>query len=320
MKDDKRKKLAKIAYMYYEQDMNQAEIAKKLGIYRTTVSRMLSQAKEEGIVEVKINNFDPEVFHLEMRMENLYNLQKFEIVPTDETDSIYEKEEKLSAAAAALIRKQVSEESVVGLSWGASIGNAVSKLENKYLEQTTFVPIVGGPSHINSRYHVNTLVYELARKFHGTSVFVNATVIQESKQLAEGIFNSHYFNELKEYWGKLDMAIVGVGGPLSYKKSQWRDLLSEEDFEELKLREAAGDCCCRFFDREGKVLKGDLYHRTIGLPLEELAKVPCSIAVARGKIKARSMLALLKKGYINTMVTDQETALEILRIDKETIE
>lgn len=49
MKEDKKKLLAKIAYMYYEQEMTQAQIAKELDIYRTTVSRMLSQAKAEGI-------------------------------------------------------------------------------------------------------------------------------------------------------------------------------------------------------------------------------------------------------------------------------
>ncbi|MDH6363222.1 DNA-binding transcriptional regulator LsrR (DeoR family) [Enterococcus sp. PF1-24] len=199
------------------------------------------------------------------------------------------------------------------------MGDAVNKIEKKYLENTMFLPIVGGPSHINSKYHVNTLVYELAKKFHGESIFVNASVIQESKELAEGILNSNYFEELKGYWERLDTVIVGIGGPLSYKKSKWRDLLNDEDFEDLKMREAIGDCCCCFFDREGKVSKGNLYKRRIGVSLETLQKVPCSIGIARGKVKARAILALLKKGYINTLMTDQETVLEILRIDKRNI-
>ncbi|MGM0216442.1 sugar-binding transcriptional regulator [Enterococcus sp. AZ109] len=314
---EKNKLLAKIAYMYYVEGMKQSEIAKELDIYRTSISRMLNQAKEEGIVEIKIHEFDSELYALETKLKKKFNLAKIEIVPTDDTDSVSEKEAKLSKAAAELIRKQVTDHSVVGLSWGASIGNAVSKIEKKSVENAMFVPIVGGPSHINSRYHVNTLVYEMARKFNGDSIFVNASVIQESKALAQGILNSNYFTELRDYWGKLDIAIVGVGGPLSYKKSQWRDLLTEEDIEDLALREAIGDCCCCFFDREGKISKGDLYNRRIGMPLEELAKVPSCIGIARGKIKAKSILALLKKRYINTLITDQETALEILRIAKE---
>lgn len=181
----------------------------------------------------------------------------------------------------------------------------------------TVVPIVGGPSHIDSQYHVNTLVYELARKYEGTSLFVNATVVQESLELKDGIFQSNYFSELREYWQRLDVAMVGIGGPLSETESQWRDLLSASDYQELRLREAVGDCCCRFFDGEGKVLKGSLDSRTIGLELEVLKKVPIAIGIGRSKQKAQGILAILKKGFINTLLTDEETALEILKLAKD---
>ena len=289
MKEDKKKLLAKIAYMYYEQEMTQAQIAKELDIYRTTVSRMLSQAKAEGIVEIKINHFDASLFELE---------------------------EQLAEAAGAWIRRHLSDDMVIGLSWGASVGRAVNRIDPKQLSNVSVVPIVGGPSHINSRYHVNTLVYELARKLNGQSLFVNATVIQETKELAEGIFNSKYFHDLKEYWKRLDLVIVGVGGPLSYHKSQWRDLLSQADYEELKLREAVGDCCCRFYDGYGKLLNGPLNQRTIGLSLAELARVPQTVGIARGVSKARSIAPLLEKGYLKTLITDQETAQEILRLNQ----
>lgn len=314
MKEDKKKLLAKVAYMYYEQELTQAQIAKELSIYRTTVSRMLSQAKSTGIVEIKINYFDANLFELEEQMRAAFDLTAVELVQTESEASEEAKEEQLAEAAGAWLRRQLSDEMVIGLSWGASVGRAVNKIEPKQLANVSVVPVVGGPSHINSRYHVNTLVYELARKLNGQSLFVNATVIQETKDLAEGIFNSKYFYDLKEYWQRLDLVIVGIGGPLSYHKSQWRDLLSPADYEELKLREAVGDCCCRFYDGYGKLLNGDLNHRTIGLSLNELAKVPQSVGIARGISKARSIVPLLEKGYLTTLITDQETAQEILRI------
>ncbi len=317
MKEEKKKLLAKVAYMYYQQDLTQAQIAKELDIYRTTVSRMLAQAKEAGIVEITINHFDPALFSLEDQLKKAYNLKHIEIAPLGNDLSPEEKEEQLARTAASWLRRQLNDDSVIGVSWGESVGKAVNQLETKSLDNATIVPIVGGPSHINSRYHVNTLVYELARKLNGHSVFVNATVTQETKQLAEGIFQSKYFQELRDYWQQLDLAIVGIGGPLSYKKSQWRDLLTEEDFQELKLREAIGDCCCRFYDRHGKLLKGQLDQRTIGLPLEALAEIPQSIGIARGIAKARSIVPLLKEGYLNTLITDQETAAELLRITNE---
>lgn len=316
MKEDKKKLLAKIAYMYYEQELTQAQIAKELAIYRTTVSRMLSQAKASGLVEIKINHFDASLFELEEQLKRTFNLTAVELVSTESNTSEEVKEERLATAAGAWIRRQLTDGMTIGLSWGASVGEAVNKIESKQLSNITVVPVVGGPSHINSRYHVNTLVYELARKLNGNSLFVNATVIQETKELAEGIFNSKYFYDLKEAWQQLDLVIVGIGGPLSYHKSQWRDLLSPADYAELKLREAVGDCCCRFYDSYGKELTGELSRRTIGLSLEELAKVPQSVGIARGIFKARSIVPLLKKGYLKTLITDQETAQEILRLNE----
>ncbi|MGM0174547.1 sugar-binding transcriptional regulator [Enterococcus sp. DIV0800] len=316
MKEDKKKLLAKVAYMYYEQELTQAQIAKELSIYRTTVSRMISQAKKQGIVEIKINHFDSALFELEEQLKQTFELKAVELVSNERDASEEDQEERLAEAAGAWLRRQLTDELVVGLSWGASVGHAINKIEPKQLSEVVVVPVAGGPSHINSRYHVNTLVYELARKVNGQSLFINASVIQETKELAEGIFNSKYFYELKDCWQRLDMAIVGIGGPLSYQKSQWRDLLTAADFEELKLREAIGDCCCRFYDSYGKALDGSLNQRTIGLQLEELAKVPQSVGIARGRSKARSIVPLLQKGYLNTLITDQETAEEILRISQ----
>ena len=93
-------------------------------------------------------------------------------------------------------------------------------------------------------------------------------------------------------------------------------MLSQADYEELKLREAVGDCCCRFYDGYGKLLNGPLNQRTIGLSLAELARVPQTVGIARGVSKARSIAPLLEKGYLKTLITDQETAQEILRLNQ----
>ncbi|GHU44314.1 DNA-binding transcriptional regulator [Bacilli bacterium] len=317
MKDDKYKLLSQVAYMYFIEDMSQQEISKKLGIYRTTISRLIKEAREEGIVDITIRDFDTKIYALETHLQTKYQMKFVQIVPTDPEDSEQEKDEGLSRAGAAFIKQRLEKNSVVGLSWGRTLAQTIGHIENRRNTHAVFVPIVGGPSHVNTRYHVNTLVYELARKFGGSSQFVNATVVQESKALKEGITRSKYFSELNDYWSRLDLAIVGIGGKLTVKDSQWRDLITADDYEDLELREAIGDCCCRFVDRDGKVLKGSLYERTIGMDLTDLAKVPISVGIARSKPKAKAILAVLKRDYINTLITDEETALEILEISKD---
>lgn len=53
---DRTELLAQIATMYYENDFTQSQIAKKLHISRQTISNMLQEAKEKGIVKIIIQH------------------------------------------------------------------------------------------------------------------------------------------------------------------------------------------------------------------------------------------------------------------------
>ena len=74
MKDERKKLLAKLAYLYYVEDKSQSQIAAETGIYRTTVSRMLAEAKKEGVVKIEIENFDTRLFHLDNYIKQKYGL------------------------------------------------------------------------------------------------------------------------------------------------------------------------------------------------------------------------------------------------------
>ena len=147
----------------------------------------------------------------------------------------------------------------------------------------------------------------------GNSVFINATAVQESRYLRDGIMNAKYFQELARDWAHLDIALVGIGGPLNHKTtSRWRDLLTPEDQAMLKEQHAIGDCCCTFYDANGKLLAPDLQKRTIAISLDTLKQTPIRIAVARSKEKVPAIKALLKMGVVNTLITDNDTAEQLL--------
>lgn len=317
MNEKRRDLLAKIAYLYYIQEKSQAEIAQELMIHRSTISRMLKQAKDEQIVTISIEPFDSALFDLEQHFKRVFQLKKMIILPAGKTKGSEEKDHALATEGALFLKQVIKSQDVIGLSWGAMLANMIGKLDGVKETHSTFVPLVGGPSHSRSNYHVNSIVYDMGRHFHGNSIFINAAAVQETKQIRDGIMTSHYFHELLDYWQRMTIALVGIGGPLTQAKSQWRDLLKPEDREELLLREAVGDCCCQFFDQSGKIIKGSLYERTVAFPLECLKTIPYSIGIARSKEKARAIYAVLQKNYLNTLITDEETALEILRLSRD---
>lgn len=315
MKQERKKLLAKLAYLYYIEEKSQSEIARETGIYRTTISRLLTEAKKEGIVKIEIENFDARLFRLESYVKDRYSLKGLEIIPNlvDEPQESLEK--RLAQAAASLVRSLIDHHMKVGFSWGKSLSNLVEEIGSKRLEGTVFYPLAGGPSHIHVRYHVNTLIYSMASKFHGECRFINATIVQENKELAQGILSAKYFEDLKASWEELDVAVVGIGGHVEKNNPQWFDMLTPEDFQELEEEGAVGEVCCRFFDQVGNPIYSDLQDRTISISLEQLKNVPNTVALALGETKASSILSVVKAGYINHLVTDEATILKVLNLD-----
>jgi DNA-binding transcriptional regulator LsrR (DeoR family) len=54
----------------------------------------------------------------------------------------------------------------------------------------------------------------------------------------------------------------------------------------------------------------------MAITLEELRKIPLRIGVTSGKEKAMPILGAINGKYINSLITDEETANELLKLGK----
>lgn len=68
--------IVKIAQLYYDQEMTQAQIARELGIYRTTISRLLKRGRELGVVSISINYNYNENLWLEQQLKHKFGLKE----------------------------------------------------------------------------------------------------------------------------------------------------------------------------------------------------------------------------------------------------
>lgn len=311
MNNKNRKMLAKIAYLYYVKDKSQNEISKELGIYRTTISRMLKCAREQGIVKIDISGFDTEMFRLENYIKDKYGLKSVDIVMNSEDDI----DGEVARVGAGIVRDLLFNNCKVGVSWGKTLSDVIENMTPKSMEGVKFFPLTGGPSKINVRYHVNTLVYAMALKFQGECSLVNAMVVQENAQLAQGIIWSKYFEEIRNSWKNLDIALVGIGGRVEETKKHWLDMLAKKDFKTIQDSQAVGEICCRFLVRGDRAKVVDLDNRTISIPLDDLKQIENVVAVAYGIEKAEAILEAVKNGYVNRLVTDYTTVIKMLECD-----
>ncbi|NMH13317.1 sugar-binding domain-containing protein, partial [Streptococcus pneumoniae] len=254
-------------------------------------------------------------FKLENYVKEKYGLESLEIIPNEFDDNPTILSERISQVAAGVLRNLIDDNMKIGFSWGKSLSNLVDLIHSKSVRNVHFYPLAGGPSHIHAKYHVNTLIYEMSRKFHGECTFMNATIVQENKLLADGILQSRYFENLKNSWKDLDIAVVGIGDFSNKGKHQWLDMLTEDDFKELTKVKTVGEICCRFFDSKGKEVYENLQERTIAISLEDLKNIPQSLAVAYGDTKVSSILSVLRANLVNHLITDKNTILKVLEED-----
>lgn len=308
MKDwEERRLLAKIARLYYEQKLTQSEIADKMGIYRTTISRHLKKARDQGIVTIQIND-DANTYELESAIEEQFGLKEVIVVPVESSAEDVKKKELLGAAGAELLKRIVKKNDVVGLTWGNTVGHMAEAMRQCKETDASFVPLVGGPGTMVTKHHVNTIVYKIAEEFKGTPYYIDAAAIVERKETRDEIASSDYFKNIIALWDALTIAVVGIGNPIQSSNMVWSGFFGSKDKEELDRVNAVGEICSWFFDESGNRTNTELIDRTIAIELERLKDLNHAIGIAESIDKVPSILGALRGGYINILVTTDETA------------
>ncbi len=293
--------IVKIAQLYYEQEMTQAQIAHQLGIYRTTISRLLKRGRELGVVTIAINYDYNDGLWLEERLKQKFGLKEAVVAPQESETGIY---------GAQLFERLLSPNVVIGFGWGRAVSALVEALpQSSQPRPLVCVPIVGGPSgKLPSRYHVNTLTYSAATRLKGESYLADFPALLDNPLIRQGIMQSQHFQTLAEYWQRLDIALVGIGSPAIRHAANWQAFYGNAQSDELEALQVAGDICSRFFAVDGTPVATAMQDKTLSIELKTLKQARYVIGLASGEEKHAAILGALRGQHINALVTDRATA------------
>jgi len=75
---------------------------------------------------------------------------------------------------------------------------------------------------------------------------------------------------------------------------------------------AVGDMLGEWFDANGRIVSAATSSRRIGLGLDRLREMPNVVGVAGGRHKAEAVLGAIRGGFLKVLVTDENTAEELL--------
>ncbi|RPJ27631.1 MAG: sugar-binding transcriptional regulator [Chloroflexi bacterium] len=301
--------LTKVSKLYYENNLNQDEIVSRLHISRSTISRLLAQARQEGIVRIVVIPPSGTYAELEAAIEEKYAINEVVVtdVPAPESPQMIAR--GLGAAAASYLLRVINETDVVGVSWGYTLRGMVASLEPKDFPNVRIVQMTGGIGKPESESHATELCHQLARTLSCKLALLPAPGVVHSKQTREVYLMDEHVRTAINLLPNITLAFVGIGSLNSYSISV-RDetILTQADLDEAVANGAVGDIALRFIDANGQAVQSGLSERIIGIDLDHLRQIPRVVGVAGGTNKIGPIRAALRGKLLDVLITDQVTA------------
>lgn len=297
--------LHRAAQLYYLEDANQADIALQLGTSRTTVSRLLAEARSAGIVRIEV--VDPAQLtsgELAGDLLQALGLRAAYVTPSDTGRQVGPV--LAGAVSDALTGTDLKAGDALLVSSGATL-HAVAQQPLPSLPGVLVAPTVGGVDEPGEPYQTNEIARAIAVKVHGSPMLLYAP-LQPSEGLYRMLLEEPSTQRVTSLWSDAKVALLGIGAPPRTRELR-PSVLARDD---ALLASAVGDICARPFDGEGRPVEFPGSDRLMAMSLDDLTHVPCSIGVAVGLDKVPAILATVRAGWVNTLVTDAPTARALL--------
>ncbi|POH58643.1 transcriptional regulator [Arthrobacter glacialis] len=302
------------AQMYYLQDQTMDAIARELRTSRSTVSRLLSLARESGLVQIQIKTPSDRAPELERVIRNRHKVE-VHVVPVSDMLSEVEVLERVSMQAARTIGPLVGSNAVIGVAWGSTVSTVSRHLTRKTTHGTTIVQLNGAG---NTQTSGITYASEIIRRF-GTAY--GAKVEQfpvpaffDHAETKKMMWQERSVRRILDLQERMTIAIFGVGSMDAEIPSHVYSggYLDTTDLDALDASGVAGDVATVFFRSDGSDAGIILNDRSSGPSLDNLRKVRRRICVVSGPKKITGLRGALAAGLVTDLILDETTARELV--------
>ena len=305
----KRELASHAAIMYYSYNKNQNEIAGQLGISRSYVSQLLSFARDTGLVTVTINTDD--AYKYEADFAQKHGLKQAFIL---DSASSADTSAVLGSFAAPHITRLINSSKAIGVNLGDSVRRVIDGLIGSEFADSsdkTIVQIMGGFNNEDSLKKSslpNELVNSLKNILGCSSLYLNCPAVIENQELRELMLNEPSIKKVTQFWNHIDMVIMGIGA--FDELSRTHSLLKEDTKRQLKKNKACADINTHYFNLNGEYLD-ILENKNICLSYKQLKNIDKKVVVGYGERKVKPLVAALRAGMIDILITDSITAKAI---------
>ena len=303
--------LVQVSELYYLQEMNQVEIAKLLGVSRPTVSRLLAEAKREGVVEIKVKNLVSINSELSRQLRERLGLKNALIINGNYG---YKDALRHSAEAAASFLLGVMEDGdTLGVAWGDAVNFFCEALPERAYTSSLVAQMAGCLCSGSQNEDGFEIAFRVSEKLQCKYSNIPLPLFLDSGMMYDRMTKEPAIRNAIAKAESADIAVTGIGTISARSLLVETNYISSNEMNEMRKKGAAAQPLAQAIDSEGKIVDWEGKKATAA-PIESLRNMRWTIGICAGAYKASAALACIRAGYINTLAADEALARGILEL------
>jgi DNA-binding transcriptional regulator LsrR (DeoR family) len=305
--------LARLSLGYYEDGLTQEKLARRYGLSRPKVQRLLDRARSVGVVDIRVST--PSWLHVDLERALRERFELDEVIVVTARPDAQARREEVARAAARYLERKLHDGAVVAVSHGRDTGEVPRFFNPRRRIGATFVSAMGGSPLTEAPTNPNEIVRRLADRCGGQAMCLYAPAHVESARMRDELLRQSAVAETLGVAASASMALVGVGGTDDDCTMVRSGCFTLDEIARLRTAGAVGDVLGNYVDIEGHPLHSPETGRLVGLTLAELKAIGSVVAVVSEREKPMAILGVLRTRAVDVLVLDEDNARFLLECE-----
>lgn len=314
MVDNRDELLYRAAQMYYVNNEKMDAIASALRVSRSTVSRILKEARESGIVRISLTPYVSSADKLSRELGALFSIDAHVVVARQGV-SERQRMDAVARVAARKLEDWMHSGTTMGVAWGSTISAVVTHMQPQPMEDVRVVQLNGAANSSTTGIpYASSIIARIAESYAAETTFFPVPAFFDYPGTRRAMWQERSIQHVLELQRECDLALFGVGGlGQSASHVYSAGYLDERDQEQLAAQGVVGDVCTVLLREDGTYADIALNQRATGPTPRELRRIRRRVCVVAGDSKAPAIVGALRAGVATDLIIDDATARAVLK-------
>jgi len=302
------------ASRYYVHAETMETIAHHLKISRSTVSRLLKEARDTGLVRISLADHQGSASPLSTALSQRFGV-RVHMVSVRENANEKVRMERVARMAGQLLTEVVEDHDVIGVAWGVTLSNVVRYLGRRPLVEATVVQVNGSANqHDSGLPYIGEIMQSFGDAFDAKAVLFPVPAFFDQPEAKSVLWRERSIQQVLRLRDQVDIAVFGVGALKARVPSHVYSAgyMDPAEMEQLLSEGVVGDVCTVLLREDGSYADIAYNERATGPTPAELARVPRRICVVADPSRAPALIGALRAGTATDLVLDDGTARAVL--------